>query len=126
MNNSNQNNFSFKKRLHSFKYAFNGMGYIFKTQHNSLIHLFSAIAVFALGFILKVSLIEWCILVFAIGLVITAELINTSIEYLVDLCSPEYHEKAGKAKDIAAGAVLVTAIISIIIGLIIFLPKIFN
>ncbi|MCD4729244.1 MAG: diacylglycerol kinase family protein [Bacteroidales bacterium] len=125
MNNSSQNKFSIKKRIQSFRYAFRGIGFMFKTQHNSQIHLVAAIIVVVFGFILNVSLIEWCLLIFAIGLVITAELINTSIEYLVDICSPEFNERAGKAKDIAAGAVLVAAIISAIIGLIIFLPKLF-
>ena len=125
MDNSTQNKFSITKRLLSFKYAFNGIGYMLKTQHNSWIHIIAAITVIILGLIYKVSSVEWCLLVFAIGLVFTTEMINTSIEKLADICTPDYNEKAGKVKDVAAGAVLITAIISVIIGLIIFLPKIF-
>ena len=125
MNNPGQNKFSIKKRFLSFKYAFRGIAYMFRTQHNSLIHLFAAIFVIVLGCVYKVTLVEWSLLIFAIGLVFTTEMMNTSIESLVDICSPEINEKAGKVKDIAAGAVLVAAIISFIIGLIIFLPKIF-
>ncbi len=125
MDSSDQNSFSIKNRLLSFKYAFNGIGYMLKTQHNSWIHLVAAITAIIMGLIYKVSSVEWCLLVFAIGLVFTTEMINTSIEKLVDICTPDYNDTAGKAKDVAAGAVLVTAIISVIIGLIIFLPKIF-
>lgn len=125
MDSSSQNKFSIKKRLQSFIYAFNGIGYMFRTQHNSWIHLIAAIAVIIMGYIYKVSLVEWCLLIFAIGLVFTTEMINTSIEKFVDICSPDFNKKAGKAKDVAAGAVLVTAIVSVAIGLMIFLPKIF-
>ncbi|OQX79114.1 MAG: diacylglycerol kinase [Bacteroidetes bacterium 4484_249] len=124
--NADKNNFSIKRRLLSFKYAFKGIGYMLKTQHNSLIHVAAAIIVIVLGILLKVSLTEWCFLVFAIVLVISAELFNTAIEFLTDIVSPDYNKKAALAKDIAAGAVLISAITSAIIGLIIFLPKIFN
>ena len=76
------------------------------------------------GFILKISITEWTICIVLFGLVITAELINTAIETTVDIVMPEKNEKAKLAKDIAAGAVLVSAIASAIIGIIIFLPKI--
>ncbi len=78
------------------------------------------------GFILKISITEWTICIVLFGLVITAELINTAIETTVDIVMPEKNEKAKLAKDIAAGAVLVSAIASAIIGIIIFLPKILN
>ena len=122
--NADKNKFSIKKRLLSFKYAFKGIGYMLKTQHNSQIHIAAAFIVIVLGILFHVSLTEWCFLIFAIGLVISAELFNTAIEFLTDLTSPDYHRKAELAKDIAAGAVLITAITSAIIGLIIFLPKI--
>ncbi len=116
--------FSARKRITSFGYAFNGIGYMFRTQHNSRIHLAIAILVVICGLISRVSNLEWCLLIFAMGLVFFAELINTAIEYLIDIVSPEFQEKAGHAKDLAAGAVLLTAITSVIIGLVIFIPRI--
>jgi diacylglycerol kinase (ATP) len=121
-----KNKISFRKRITSFKYAFNGIGYMFRTQGNSLIHLLATIFVIILGFIAHLNLLEWCLIVFAIGLVFMAELFNTAIEFLTDLVSPYYHEKAGKAKDIAAGAVLIAAIVSVAIGLMVFIPKFFQ
>ncbi len=116
--------FSVKKRLLSFKYAFRGIGFMIQTQHNAWIHLIATIIVVFLGVALKVSLTEWCLLIFAIGIVLSSELFNTSIEFLTDLLSPEYQKKAGMAKDIASGAVLISAITSAIIGLIVFLPRV--
>ena len=79
--------------------------------------------VIALGFLLNVSNFEWCLLIFAIGIVFTAELFNTAIEFLTDMISPGYDEKAGKVKDIAAAGVLIAAITSAIIGFIVFVPQ---
>ena len=118
--------FSVKKRLLSFKYAFRGIGFMIQTQHNAWIHLIATIIVIFLGVTLKVSLTEWCLLIFAIGMVLSSELFNTSIEFLTDLLSPEYQKKASLAKDIAAGAVLISAIASAIIGLIVFLPRVIS
>ena len=92
-------------------------------QHNAWIHLLSALLVIFMGFYMSLSITEWCFIVFAIGFVFVAEIINTSIEYLTDLVSPNYHEKAKKVKDLAAGGVLIASIIALSIGLIIFLPK---
>ena len=114
-----------QQRIASFRYAFNGIGYTMRTQKNAQIHLMAAIAAIILGILYKIGLFEWCLIIFAIGLVIVTEMINTTIEFLVDLISPEFQNKAGKAKDVAAGAVLVAAIIAASVGLIIFLPKIF-
>lgn len=107
----------------SFKYAFKGITFSLKTQRNAQIHIVAVILATFLGFILGISTTEWIIIIFAVALVLAAELFNTSIEFLIDLLSPEYHEKAGRAKDIAAGAVLICAISAAIAGLIIFLPK---
>ena len=90
------------------------------------VHFFMAFAVMTTAFILKVSSLEICILLFCISSVIAAELINTSIEINVDLVMPERNERAGQAKDIAAAAVLFVSIISAIIGLVIFIPKIYT
>ncbi len=110
----------------SLNCAFNGIRKAFQTERNLRFHFFAAIIVTFSGIILSLSILEWVGIVFSIGLVICAELFNTSIEKLVDLVSPQFDKKAGLVKDISAGAVLFAAIISIIIGLIIFLPKIIS
>ena len=116
--------FTLKKRLSSFKYAFKGLSIILSTQHNFLIHLVIALVVTTLGLILHISNFEWILLILTIAMVLSAEAFNTAIEKLTDLVSPEYDFRAGKIKDISAASVLITAICSVIIGLIIFLPKI--
>ena len=115
--------FSISKRMKSFKFAFRGISVFIKTQHNVWIHLSAAFIVIVLGVIFNVNFYEWCLLIFAIGFVLTAEIFNTAIEYFVDLISPEFNKKAGLIKDLAAGGVLISAITAAIIGLIIFLPK---
>lgn len=116
--------FSMKKRIKSFRYAIKGLGLLFKQEHNSRIHAVAAILVVILGFVFHVSSPEWCFLIFAIGLVFIAELINSAIENSIDLIMSEPDEKAGNAKDLAAAAVLVSAILAVLIGAIIFIPKI--
>lgn len=98
----------------------------FKTERNMKIHVFVMILVIIAGIVFKVSLLDWIILVIMFGLVISAELFNTAIETIVDMITMENNEKAKIAKDVAAGAVLVLAFASVIVGLIIFIPKIFN
>ncbi len=107
-----------------FKYAFKGIFFAFKTQTNIRIHSIISVLVISAGFILKINPVEWVFITFAIGLVLAAELFNTAIESLVDMVSPSYSEKAGLIKDVAAGAVLIAAVVAIIIGVIVFLPKI--
>lgn len=114
-----------KKLINSFKYAFRGIITALKKEQNMKIHFTIAICVILAGIILKISVIEWIICLILIGLVISLELVNTALEQTVDIAMPEINEKAKIAKDVAAGAVLVSAIISAIIGLIIFIPKIF-
>lgn len=116
--------FSISRRIKSFGHAFKGILFAFKTQHNIWIHSAVMLLVIFAGYIFRLNVVEWGLVVLAIGLVLVSELINTAIESLVDVISPGYSEKAGFIKDVAAGAVLIAAIISIIIGLIIFLPKI--
>ena len=113
-----------KRRLDSFKYAFKGVGELFRSQPNAKIHLVFAFLAILAGFYFQISLCEWCIIILCICAVLTAEALNTALEYLTDLVSPEYHVLAGKAKDVAAAAVLFTAIAALICGLIIFIPKI--
>ena len=115
---------SIKRLRKSFGYAFKGIDDVIKHEPNMKIHVVVAILVVIMAFILKVSIIEWIILVLLIGAVLTAETINTTIENLVDMYTKEYDEKAKIVKDTAAGTVLILAITSAIIGLIIFIPKI--
>ncbi len=117
-----------KKGLHrlvkSFTYAFDGLKYAFKYEQNILVHTLATILVIIAGIFLKISLTEWLVLALIIGLVIATELINTSIEATIDLITKDVHPLAKIAKDPAAAAVLVFGLTAIVIGCIIFLPKI--
>ncbi|MCZ4408223.1 diacylglycerol kinase family protein [Cryomorphaceae bacterium 1068] len=113
-----------KKRLHSFKYAFEGFRTLLKEEPNSRIHLVAAAIAIAAGFFFGITQSEWIALLFAIGFVFAMELLNSAIENLSDLVSPEKNSFIKKAKDQAAAAVLISAIVSFGIGLIIFIPKI--
>lgn len=121
-----KNTFSLKKRLQSFRYAFCGIQEFAKSQHNAWIHLTIASLVIIAGFSFSLSTIEWAVITIVIALVLMAEAFNTAIETLVDFISPEYDKKAGKIKDIAAGAVLIAAIASAIVGFLVFVPKLLH
>lgn len=108
-----------------FLNAFRGMHVFYKTSSHFYIFVFSVLAVIILGFYFNVSSFEWIALVFAIGFVIVSEMFNTAIEIDIDLTSPEYHPFARDTKDAAAAAVLLSVFTAIIVGLIVFLPKIF-
>ena len=113
-----------KKRLrNSFKYAGAGIIQSYKGEQNLRIHTAIAILVIICGFLFKIDYMEWLTCLVLIGLVLMAEFINTAIEYVVDLASPEVHPLAKAAKDTASAGILMMAIISAIIGLIIFVPK---
>lgn len=114
-----------KEFINSFKYAIQGIIVAIKEERNLKIHICMMMLVIISGIILKISTIEWIICMILFGLVISLELVNTAIENVVDLVTMEKKPKAKIAKDVAAGAVLVSAIFSAIIGLIIFIPKIF-
>lgn len=117
-------NINMKKFLKSFRYAFEGIFTGIKEEQNMKIHIAIMILVIIFGILLKISKVEWIICIALFGLVISMELINTAIENAVDLITKEKNEQAKIAKDVAAGAVLVSAIASAIIGLIIFVPKV--
>ena len=112
-----------KKLVRSFGYAFKGVAYATQTQLNFRIHLFFTALALILGYVLKISVNEWEWVAVCITLVLVTEIFNTMIETLVDLVSPGYNEKAGRIKDMSAGAVVISALFAVIIGLIIFLPK---
>lgn len=114
-----------KKRLrNSFKYAFEGVMTAYKTEQNLRIHTVVAILVIICGFVFKISNLEWFVCFILIGLVLMAEFFNTAFEHIVDMISPEFNIHAKNAKDMASSGVLAMAIISAIVGLIIFVPKI--
>lgn len=110
--------------VRSFEFALSGLRGILLQERNFKIQLFIGTVAIILGFILNLSLAEWLDLVIVITLVLIFELINTSIEEIVDLVSPEIQEKAKIAKDVAAGTVLVAAMGSVIVGALLFIPKI--
>ncbi|MGA1842164.1 MAG: diacylglycerol kinase family protein [bacterium] len=116
--------FSLTDRIKSFVYAFKGILIMLKSQHNAWIHALATIIVCALGLSFGLTTFEWCWIVLSIMAVWTAEALNTAFEFLADAASPSYHPLIGKAKDVAAGAVLISAIGSAVIGLLIIGPYI--
>lgn len=110
----------------ALKNAFNGIKYVLKTQRNLKIQLVFAIIAIFFSALFKISLIEWAIIILIIFLVLFSEIFNTAIETVVDMITLEYNEKAKITKDVAAGGVTIIAIASIILGSIIFVPKILN
>jgi len=118
-----QSKFSIVKRLLSFKFAFQGVKLLFKEEHNSWIHLLLTVIAIILGVWLKISVLEWVLIVFCIGFVFVAEIINSAIENVCDFISPEKHSMIKRIKDLSAAAVLFSAVTSLIVGSLIFLPK---
>lgn len=115
--------FTFRKRLLSFRYAFNGIRLLISKEHNAWIHCFAAVCVVIAGILLKISKMEWIAVVIVIGAVLAAEAVNSALEAIADFVSPEYSEAIKRTKDLAAGAVLLIAIAAAIVGGIIFFPK---
>ena len=109
-------------RIHAFGHAFRGWGHVLRTQHNAWIHSIAATMVFILALWLRLSLIDWAVLILTIAIVFAAEFVNTAIEVVVDLASPDKHPLAKIGKDVGAGAVLVAALAAILIGLLILGP----
>ena len=116
---------SLRKTGRSFRFAFRGVWLVFRHENNTRIHLLATVAVVCVGWWLKLTYLEWAVIVTQIGLVWAAEAMNTAIERLVDLVSPGRDPRAGAVKDIAAGAVLLIAIAAAVVGCIIFGRKIF-
>ena len=110
----------------SLGYAISGIIQCIQKERNIKIHLVFMFLVIICGFLFRLSITEWLVCILLFGLVISLELVNTAIEAVVDLCTQEYHPHAKIAKDTAAGAVLISAIASVVIGLIIFAPKILS
>ncbi len=113
-----------KKPVIGFSYAWQGIRFVIKSERNFRIHLVAAILVFIAGWILQISLMEWIIIVILIGMVLITEMLNTVVEQMIDYIKPEMHPAAKQIKDIAAGAVLIAAMVAAIIGCLVFIPKI--
>ena len=118
--------FSIIARIKSSTHAWRGIGVLIKTTHNFWLQVFFAILAVYLGFTLSISETEWLFIIFSIGIVIISETLNTAFEIDIDLTSPDYHPYAKDTKDVAAAAVLMSVILAIIVGGIIFIPKILN
>ena len=114
---------TFNKRLAGFKYALNGIRLLLRNETNALLHCIIGTCAISAGFLLNISATEWTAVVIVCGCVFATEALNTAIEQLADVVSPEYSEAIKKVKDLSAGAVLLMAIAAAITGIIIFSPK---
>lgn len=119
----NPNDNFLQGRIRSFKFALRGAWLLIITEHSIMVQFSIAIIMTVVGFIVKLSIVEWMFQIVAIGLVLVAESLNTGIEKLADFIHPDYHKKIGFVKDISAGAATFAAIIAVIIGLLIYIPK---
>lgn len=112
-----------KNRIKAVTYAFKGFWILITSEHSIITQLIIGFIMTIFGFVMKISATEWMFQFFAIGLVLVAEALNTAIEKMADFIHPEYHKKIGTIKDIGAGAAFFAALIAIIIGFIIYIPK---
>jgi diacylglycerol kinase (ATP) len=116
--------FQFTGRIRSFRHAIAGIRRMIRCQHNAWIHAIGTAIVIVAGFLLHISKADWCWIIVAISVVWTAEALNTAFEFLADATSPDFHPLVRDAKDVAAGAVLITAIAAALIGAIILWPRV--
>ena len=124
--NTNKDNFRGQSILRSFGVAISGILLVVKEERNIKIHILATILAIILGVVLNISIGEWCVVTIAIGIVMAGELINSAIETLVDVVMPNYDIRAKKVKDVSAGAVLILAISALIVGMLIFIPKLYQ
>jgi diacylglycerol kinase len=115
---------AFKAQGNSFKFAFRGLLVLLQTQRNARVHLLATALAIGAGVYFDITEFEWCGIIFAIALVWITEALNTALEFLADATMPKHHDLVGKAKDVAAAAVLVAAIAALFVGLLIFGPAI--
>ena len=120
---NNQENGFVIGRIKSFKYALKGMWLLITTEHSIMVQMAIGLIVIVFGWWYRISATEWILQILAIGIVLVAESLNTAIEKICDFIHPDHHKRIGFIKDISAGAVSFAAISAIIIGLIIYLPK---
>lgn len=116
--------FQFTGRVRSFRHAIAGIARMIRCQHNAWIHAGATLTVLAAALLLRVTTADWCWIILAISIVWTAEALNTAFEFLADAASPEFHPLVRDAKNVAAGAVLITAIAAAVIGVLIFWPHV--
>ncbi|QCX38024.1 diacylglycerol kinase family protein [Aureibaculum algae] len=119
----NPNDSFLKGRLRSLKFALRGAFLLITTEHSIMVQFSIAVLITIFGFVMQISATEWMFQLLAIGMVLVAESLNTGIEKLSDFIHPDYHKRIGFIKDISAGAATFAAIIAVIIGLIIYIPK---
>lgn len=122
----NGGEFSVCGRVRSVRYALRGIRLMLRSQHNAWLHAVASVGVLCAGGMFGISAAQWCWLVLAIMAVWTAEALNTAIEFLADMASPEFHPVVGRAKDTAAGAVLISAMGSVVIGLLVLGPYVWR
>ena len=115
--------FSLKERLQSFIPAFNGIKLLFQSEHNSWVHLFCMVVSITIGIVVQLTSMEWLFLSLAIALVFFAELFNTALERLADKVEPNFDPTIGAVKDYASAAVLIASIFAVIVGIVLFAPK---
>ena len=115
--------FSFHKRIQSFRFAFSGLWFVLKYEHNFRIHLLAAVVAVLAGFYFDISGNEWLAIILIIALVLTLEMVNSAIEKLADVVSPEKNEKIKVVKDISAAVVLLAAMAALVVAALIFIPK---
>jgi len=113
-----------RRRAASFGYAFRGVAAAMRSEIHLQFHALATVLVLGLGFYFHLNSSEWALVALAVGLVWSLELLNTAVEAVVNLVSPEYHLLAGRAKDVAAGAVLVGAVAALAVGLLVFGPRV--
>lgn len=118
--------FSLVRRAESFTHAGRGIFIFFRSTHNAWIHLFVFVVAFLLALYFQISSVEWMLFILTSGLVFVAEAFNTAIEIDIDLTSPDYHPYARDTKDVASGAVLISALVAIVVGGFIFLPRLLD
>lgn len=118
--------FGFTRLFNAFKYSFDGLKYAYRFEQSMTIHIVTALVVTIVGLFVGLSLMEWLFVLMIMGFVMATELVNTSLEAVVDLITPEYHPLAKIAKDTASAAVLVFSSVAFISGLILFVPKIID
>lgn len=113
-----------RRRAASFGYAFRGVAAALRSEIHLQFHAVATVVVIGFGFYFRLSWLEWALVALAVGVVWGLELMNTAVEAVVNLVSPEYHPLAGRAKDVAAGAVLVGAVAALVVGLLVFGPRV--
>jgi len=118
--------FSIIDRIKSFRYAFSGLRVLFREEHNARVHLAITFLVIVLGVFFGLNTVEWVIIALTVGFVFVTEILNTAIEDIADFISPQRDIRIKRIKDLGAAAVLIAAIAAVLVGILIFLPKLLN